>query len=362
MFPNIKTPDGTISVLVNFQPFSFNSSHPKYKDLLNCVEIGDEINFHKMFNVSEAITQAFQTKTGNNRIEVKNGQVYYNNNVVNNLICEKILEATANKKNCSSLINFLENLMQNPSSNSVNELYKFLTHKGLPITQDGCFIAWKSVRADYNDKYSNKISNKVGEIVSIARNSVDDNFQNHCSHGLHVGALSYAGPGGWYNGEGDKVVAVKVNPADAVSVPNDHSFTKLRVCKYEVVGEFKAIPANSFLDKNDITNPTDSITSELYDDEDYVEYDEEDGCDYCKCPDCQCYYNEDINTNFYGAIIGDVVSFDYVKQSETTNRRVTIQEFITDDGEITHIIAQENGLIKSFKTDRIKLSTFEVKD
>jgi len=71
------------------------------------------------------------------------------------------------------------------------------------------------------------------------RSEVDDNANNRCSHGYHVGALGYAGPGGWYNSRGDRVLICKVNPADVVSVPNDHSFQKLRCCYYEPVGEFQ---------------------------------------------------------------------------------------------------------------------------
>jgi hypothetical protein len=52
-----------------------------------------------------------------------------------------------------------------------------------------------------------------------------------------VGGLGYSGKGGWYHSSGDRVMIVKVNPADAVSVPSDHEFQKLRVCKYIVIGE-----------------------------------------------------------------------------------------------------------------------------
>ena len=38
-------------------------------------------------------------------------------------------------------------------------------------------------------------------------------------------------------GSGDHIMIVKVSPADAVSVPSDSQFMKLRTCKYEVVAE-----------------------------------------------------------------------------------------------------------------------------
>ena len=37
----------------------------------------------------------------------------------------------------------------------------------------------------------------------------------------------------------DVIVIVKINPKDAVSVPSDSSYEKLRTCKYEVVGQYE---------------------------------------------------------------------------------------------------------------------------
>ena len=63
------------------------------------------------------------------------------------------------------------------------------------------------------------------------RNDVDDNPNNHCSHGLHVARYNYA-----YNWD-DKTVIVKINPRDVVCVPDDYDGEKMRVCKYEVLKE-----------------------------------------------------------------------------------------------------------------------------
>ena len=93
----------------------------------------------------------------------------------------------------------------------------------------------------------------------------------HCSSGLHVGSLSYSGPGGWYNSGDDKIVIVKVNPADAVSVPSDHGASKLRVCKYEVIGEYEK-------DLDDVYEPSEDLDLYSECDEDCV-CEEEEGLD-----------------------------------------------------------------------------------
>jgi hypothetical protein len=36
---------------------------------------------------------------------------------------------------------------------------------------------------------------------------------------------------------GDRIMIVKINPADVVSIPSDYNDTKGRACRYEVIGE-----------------------------------------------------------------------------------------------------------------------------
>jgi hypothetical protein len=141
---------------------------------------------------------------------------------------------------------FWDKLRENPSAQSVAELTDFLSYKELPITEDGDLIAYKGVQMNYYSATGNKdtivlqgtvdsegkIYNGVGEVIEVARNNVDDNRNNECSFGLHCGSLDYA------RGFSARLVLVKVNPKDVVSVPKDYSFQKCRVCKYEVVGDF----------------------------------------------------------------------------------------------------------------------------
>jgi hypothetical protein len=138
--------------------------------------------------------------------------------------------------------------MFNPSKNSVDQLYTFLSYKTLPLTETGNVIGYKGVDADYYSKRGNTntivitgtvnkngcILNKVGETIEVARNSVDDNKDNHCSHGLHIGSYDYAKD--WAGNDGH-LMMVEFNPCDAVSVPTDCNFQKLRVSKYKVIGE-----------------------------------------------------------------------------------------------------------------------------
>lgn len=171
---------------------------------------------------------------------VENGVVFHNNVPVHNVIADRLVSILDAGNPLGGLELFLENLLKNPSARAVSEGYEFLENKNLPITEDGHFLAYKSVRSDYKDKYSGKFDNSVGNVVEVPRNTVDDNRERECSYGLHVGALGYSGPNGWYHGEGDKVIIVKVNPRDIVAVPKDHAAQKMRVSRYEVIGDFKS--------------------------------------------------------------------------------------------------------------------------
>jgi len=168
---------------------------------------------------------------------------------------------------------FWENLRENPSAQSVAELTDFLSYKELPITEDGYLIAYKGVRSDYYSSTGNKetrvirgtvdeqghIYNGIGEVIEVARNCVDDNRDNECSFGLHCGSLDYA------RGFAPKLILVKVNPKDVVSVPKDCSFQKCRVSKYEVVADFVEELTTSVVDPNgqDTLETTEDDTEEV---------------------------------------------------------------------------------------------------
>jgi len=148
-------------------------------------------------------------------------------------------------KDINPLVNFITKLQGNPSSNSISELYSFLSYRELPITPEGNVLGYKYVRNDYYSVHGNKntrvlqgkvdeggrIYNGIGEVIEVNRADVDDNLNNHCSHGLHIGSFDYA------NISGYKMLVVEFDPTDAVSVPNDCNFQKLRVCKYKVISE-----------------------------------------------------------------------------------------------------------------------------
>jgi hypothetical protein len=162
------------------------------------------------------------------------------------VVVEKIKSLMQNGFDANRVVYFLRWLQDNSSSSSVLELYDFMSYKELPITPEGYLIAYKGVGADgysingdletivlqgHVDS-SGRILNNVGATIQVLRHQVDDNRNHGCSRGLHVGSWDYAQH--WAGPDG-KVLTVRVNPKDVVSVPIDCQHQKMRVCEYEVL-------------------------------------------------------------------------------------------------------------------------------
>lgn len=141
------------------------------------------------------------------------------------------MAAAKSAKDFAPLLRFWKRLQNNPSYRSVNMLYTFMEHKGIPIGQDGCILTYKSVRRDYTDQHSGQVDNSIGAEVSMPRNRISDDYDVECHVGFHVGNLSFASA---FRSNGH-IIVCKVDPADVVSVSKSDS-KKMRVCRYKVIG------------------------------------------------------------------------------------------------------------------------------
>jgi hypothetical protein len=225
--------DGNLTLVLNNKSYQVLPDHINYKMILESLPTATEEELLEIVDVEKALATF-----SDGLVEIKNGQVTYEGEVVHGSISKRILEFMSKGLPFQPLINFLNNLMENPSMQSQKELYDFLEHEHLPITEDGHFLAYKAVRSDYMDKYRGLFDNHVGQVCQMQRAKVDDNRARGCSDGLHAGALNYVASYGSVDA-GDRIVIVKINPKDVVSVPSDCNCEKLRTCRYEVVGEYE---------------------------------------------------------------------------------------------------------------------------
>jgi hypothetical protein len=218
-----------ITAVIDGENYTITSDNPSYQQVLEAIGNREAPeNIAELFRTANAIK-----RYAKGLIEVRDGVLYYEGEEIHNVVVDRILAFMAAHLPVEPLIAFLGRLMANPSRRSIEELYTFLEHKALPITEDGCFLAYKGVRDNYLDCHTGTFDNHPGTINEMPRQKVDDDFRRGCSYGFHVGSLEYA------TGFGSRTVIVKVDPADVVSVPSDCSCQKLRTAKYEVICDYK---------------------------------------------------------------------------------------------------------------------------
>ena len=231
---------GVMTIVVDNKSYTVGYDHPNYMAIKECVVNNDESKIEELIDIPSAIEDYAEGK-----VTVTDGVLRYDGEEIHNSLTERIMGMMRSGFPFEPMIKFLANVLENHSNRAVQELYTFLEHKNLPITEDGCFLAYKAVTDDYKDKWTGEIDNSVGQTVSMQRRKVNDDCGVGCSDGLHCGALEYVES---YRAEhaGDRVVIVKVNPKDVVSVPTDCECQKVRTCEYQVIADYEG-PLKSLL-------------------------------------------------------------------------------------------------------------------
>lgn len=168
---------------------------------------------------------------GRGNFQIQNNKILINGREAPPILSGKIIRFMTEGLPVEPLIKFAENLLKNPSYRSVNELFQFLEKNDHPLTDNGCFIAYKKVRDDFKDVHSGTFDNSVGTTVEMPRNQVNEDSTQTCSYGLHVANWDYAHK--FYSG--GVMLEVEVNPADVVAIPTDYDQAKMRVCRYTVL-------------------------------------------------------------------------------------------------------------------------------
>lgn len=219
-----------ITAVIDGEVHTITRDNASYNEVLEAIKAKEEPSYiADLFRTANAIKR--YTK-GAVEISADGSALFYKGEEVNNVVVDRILKFMTAGLPVDPLIAFLGRLLANPSRRSVEELYKFLEHESLPITERGTFLAYKGVNDDYMDCHTRTFNNSPGSSHEMPRRSVDDDARKDCSYGFHVGSLEYA------TGFGSRTVIVEVDPADVVSVPYSDA-NKLRTCKYSVISDYE---------------------------------------------------------------------------------------------------------------------------
>jgi hypothetical protein len=283
---------GDINLVTDGKSHTIAVDHANYQEIVD--RLVDE-NYDEIENLLDVASSIALVSEG--EVTVLDGCVCYKGSEVVNPLTERILRFVKEGLPFKPMTRFLENLMDNPSRTSIQELYLFLESNTLPITEDGCFLAYRKVDNDYMSYHSNpdgtKNSNKVGDVVEQERNEVDDERDNVCSNGLHFCSMDYLPH--YYGGNG-RVMIVKIDPKNVVSIPSDYDNAKGRTCKYEVVGEHTD-PEKEYKPWTEaaVTAPDGSEIDYHDEDEDGVCFgcgEDYEDCTCDTCFDCGCHVDD----------------------------------------------------------------------
>ena len=282
MYPYLKQ-GSNLNMVIDNKSYVINNEHLNYKEIIEAIKNDDSERVKSLVDVKESLNVFSE---GN--VTIEDETILWKGVPLQNFLCDKMLDMFREGFSVTPLVLFLENLMQNPSNRSVTELYRFLERSNMPITPDGHFLAFKKVRDDYKDVHSGTFDNSVGQVVSMERNQVDDDKDRTCSNGLHFCSEDYLA-----NFSGERIMILKINPRDVVSIPSDYGDTKGRCCLYEVIGELENTEKQTI--STTFTKPVQENGYNIFgvveeEDDDYDSYEkemEESEDYYCDCDPCR---------------------------------------------------------------------------
>ena len=273
--------DGFLTVVVDGKQHTILASNPLFASAVSAFQIKDLDALMLALDPSRKFLNLYAKYE---QIEVKDGSVFVDGDVIQSVVADRIINFLADGVDCLPIFKFITRLQLNPSKRAVDELYTFLEHKHLPLTETGTFLAYKAVRNDFTDKHTGKFFNGVGEVLSMPRNKVDDDKNVGCSYGFHAGTLRYASE---FACGSDKMVLVEIDPADVVSIPTDCQFQKLRTARYKVVAEYER-PLDEHVYESRFSTENDDDVDD--------EWDDDSSCTECEsysidCDECNCCNN-----------------------------------------------------------------------
>src|SRR3954471_6728540 len=149
-------------VTVNFdgESKSLKKEDKSYQTVISSIRDNDWDKVKELLNPAHAVNEF-----SNGEMRIENGQVFVKSATgefpvacgLNSTILHYIKE----KLPFEPLVKFAKNLNENPSYNSVNQLFLFLEKNHFAITENGNFIAYKSVTSDFKDVYSKTFDNSI---------------------------------------------------------------------------------------------------------------------------------------------------------------------------------------------------------
>jgi hypothetical protein len=235
--------DGTVCIMYNGEMHVINTEHPAHSEI-----VAHRYNEDKLLQLLD-IRMAIKSWLGADTEITEDGRILYRGVEQDGQMVGRILEQCRKGFDITPSVMFFENCLANPGATGpdgehiegykvIEQLYGFLQAKQFPLTDDGCFLAYKNVaRSDDGnlwDGWTYKESKQRGTflynpgcIAQEPREVCCSDPKRSCGRGLHAGNFSYVT-------DSRPSVVVKVNPRDVVSVPETET-CKLRACRIQII-------------------------------------------------------------------------------------------------------------------------------
>ena len=203
----------SLTAILNGKIFVAEDTHASWPNLVAAVTMADDSTdidaLVRLFDPATAV-QDFFTKVSE-RVSVAGGHVFFDGEEVNDGLADHIIRFMNEGNDPMPLVNFMENIQNNPNEHSRTQLYDWLSKRDFTITPEGTFLAYKGVRVRRNgdDKYpyesistgkaivdgkvyTGAIPNGIGAVVEMPRGEVAHDPDVACHTGLHAGNYRYA--------------------------------------------------------------------------------------------------------------------------------------------------------------------------
>jgi len=238
---------GATIILPSGAVHSIDASNPNYQTAITLLVStnGDVDETEILGLINPGIGLSVRLERLSERFTYNGESIFYDGDEIHGAVVDhllRILGESGAERDYQAIVAFMEKAAQNPSNSSMDSLYEFITRYGVTLDPDGDFYVYKGVNAEGKSIHAGygivngvtmngHLPNELGSIVEIPRAMVDYDTSVGCSTGLHAGSYSYAS-----SFSRGKLLTVKVNPRDVVSVPDHLSFQKIRVSRYKVTG------------------------------------------------------------------------------------------------------------------------------
>jgi hypothetical protein len=229
-----------ILLFIGSDRYAVGNDHPNFGKIKDAIARKDYEGVADLIDIRSAVRKWMAS---GHEFTLTNDLIELNGVPFSDAVTDKVLAMIDAGNDADPLFNFLRKVRSNPSATAQSELFLFCVANGFMIHEDGDLIAYKSVRGDYTDLHSGRVSNHIGAMPSMDRFLVDDNRAQTCSRGLHFASFDYASSwAGAIDGVSRRLIVMKIHPRDVVSIPHDYDNQKGRCCCYEVIAELGGTP------------------------------------------------------------------------------------------------------------------------